>query len=73
MKEKLLNNGQSCAARLAPVVTRLKRFTGNCSGVTAVEYGLIIAIIGSAILALTSGVQSGFDNIGAILAGAFSG
>jgi len=55
------------------VVTRLKRFTGNCSGVTAVEYGLIIAIIGSAILALTSGVQSGFDNIGAILAGAFSG
>ncbi|ODR99332.1 hypothetical protein AUC68_04980 [Methyloceanibacter methanicus] len=72
MNEKLADEGWSCTARLVPVLTRLKRFTADNSGVSAIEYGLIIAIIGSAILALSSGIQSGFDNVGKILAGAFS-
>ena len=73
MTEKLADKGRSCTARFVPVVARLKRFAADSSGVSAIEYGLIIAIIGSAILALSSGVQSGFDNVGKILAGAFSG
>ena len=40
-------------------------------GVTAVEYGLIIAIIGSVILAFTADVQSGFEGIRKILASGF--
>ena len=37
----------------SPFVARAERFAADASGVTAIEHGLIIAIVGSAILVLT--------------------
>ena len=52
-------------------VASVRTFRTDGSGVTAVEYGLIIAIIGSVILAFTADVQSGFEGIRKILASGF--
>ena len=60
------------ATRLSPFVARAERFAADASGVTTIQCGLIIAIVGSAILVLTPGVQSGFDKIGEFLFDAFS-
>ena len=60
------------ATRLSPFVARAERVAADASGVTAIERGLLIAIVGSAILVLTSGVQSGFDKIGELPFDAFS-
>ncbi|GFO82193.1 Flp family type IVb pilin [Methyloceanibacter sp.] len=49
-----------------------RRFASDASGVTSVEYGLIVAIIGGAILVMSSAVQSGFSGLVATLAEAFS-
>ena len=72
MKVLCANRARFGATRLSPFVARAARFAADISGFTAIEYGRIIAIVGSAILVLTSGVQSGFDRIGEILADAFS-
>jgi pilus assembly protein Flp/PilA len=41
---------------------RLRRFARNHSGVTAVEYGLMAALIGLAIFAAVSAVGQGINN-----------
>jgi len=48
-----------------------RRFVSDTSGVTSVEYGLLIAIIGGAILVMSSALQSAFSALVATLAEAF--
>jgi Flp pilus assembly pilin Flp len=43
----------------------------HTSGATAVEYGLLVAIIASVILVFTADVQSGFEGIRKVLAASF--
>lgn len=72
MKVLCANRGPFGATRPSPFVARAARFAADTSGDTATEYGLIIAIVGSANLVLTSGAQSGFDRIGELLFDVFS-
>jgi Flp pilus assembly pilin Flp len=51
------------------LITQLKDFAWNDRGATAVEYGLIAALVGTALVAIGNsqygfGLQSGFDNLG---------
>jgi pilus assembly protein Flp/PilA len=45
-----------------PPLRRLRRFARDESGVTAVEYGLMVALIGLTIFAAVSAVGSGIKN-----------
>jgi pilus assembly protein Flp/PilA len=45
-----------------PPLRRLHRFASDESGVTAVEYGLMVALIGLTIFAAVSAVGSGIKN-----------
>jgi pilus assembly protein Flp/PilA len=51
------------------LISKLTRFVRNDSGATAVEYGLIAALVGTALVAVGSsqygfGMKGGFDRIG---------
>jgi len=50
---------------------RIRTFASDRSGVTVVEYGLLVAIIASVILVFTADVQSGFEGIRKVLAASF--
>ena len=53
------------------LVSPFKAFALQTSGATAVEYGLLVAIIASIILVFTADVQSGFEGIREVLAASF--
>jgi len=53
------------------LLMRIRTFASDRSGVTVVEYGLLVAIIASVILVFTADVLSGFEGIRKVLAASF--
>lgn len=71
MRESTENRHRRRPARYNRLVAPIKTFASDNSGATAVEYGLIVAIIASVILVFTADIQSGFEGIRQILAAGF--
>lgn len=67
MRSSVANKPRIKAERPSSAAAALRLFASDTSGVTAVEYGLIAAIIGGAILVMSSALQSGFTVLVATL------
>ena len=71
MRESIENRCRRRPARRNRLVAPIKTFASHKSGATAVEYGLLVAIIASVILVFTADVQSGFEGTRKVLAASF--
>jgi Flp pilus assembly pilin Flp len=71
VRESTENRRRRRPARCNRLIAPIKTFALHTSGATAVEYGLLVAIIASVILVFTADVQSGFEGIRKVLAASF--
>lgn len=72
MRKLLANKVRFGAGRFRRCMVDVTRFTDDQSGATVVEYGMIAAVIASAIVSMSSTLQSGLTQLAKTLAEALA-